>query len=122
MASITLITRDGDWTGVITMRPDGHLSGGTKQGAEATNENKQLTIDAVAEVFRLAELTADVPTGRGGADRTVTLTINKDGGKRLQYAWPTEVRPTDARLLGLLVAIETIRDRELGTTLRGGRG
>jgi hypothetical protein len=114
-SSITLMARDGDWTGVFTLRPDGHTSHGQKKGPLARNHARDLPAEEVAEVFRLAALPPDVPAGpRGGTEGTVTLTIQDEGGGRRQFAWAVGARPADARLLRLVEAVEAVRDRALG--------
>jgi hypothetical protein len=92
--SVTLIARRGEQTSVITMRPDGHVSAGTTDGALAKNVTR--------------ELPGDVPPIEGGGDGHVTLTIN--GVRRRQFAWPIDGRPADPRLLALVEAIEAVRD------------
>ncbi len=108
--SLTLIERRGDATTVFTMRPDGHTSGGTKEGPDSRNVTRDLAPEAVAKVFELAKLPLDIPTGQGGDAGQFTLTIN--GPRRRQFVWPIDERPADPRLLALVEAIESLRSAD----------
>ncbi|MEZ0230184.1 MAG: hypothetical protein ACAI25_16295, partial [Planctomycetota bacterium] len=105
--SVTLIARRGESTSVITMRPDGHVSAGTTEGALAKNDTRELAPADLAKVFELAALPLDVATIQGGGDDHVTLTIN--GARRRQFAWPIDERPADPRLVALIEAIEAVK-------------
>jgi len=109
--SITLIAREADFTGVFTMRPDGHVSVGVKAGPHARNITRELSPDEVAATFALAASIEAPPSGpRGTFAGTVTLTL-QGADRRRQFVWPASERPSDAPLRALLEAIEALRAR-----------
>jgi hypothetical protein len=114
MRSITLIARSAGLTQVITMRPDGHLSGGLGEGPVTRyRKERDLAPEALAEVFKLAALVETPSSPRGGGADSITITLQTEDARRRHYVWPFGSRPSDARLAELLGAIEALRDREL---------
>jgi hypothetical protein len=110
--SITLIAREADFTGVFTMRPDGHVSVGVKAGPHARNITRELSPDEVAATFALAARIGPAPVApRDTFAGTVTLTLQEADRRRRQFVWPASERPSDAPLLALLEAVEALRAR-----------